>query len=164
MSLGRDDATGKYKQLSRTYRGDAAGADDALAALVAARSQEPARRTTNGHSEPAIGHADSNGDQRPAEGLVGLRQLIAALPLEAGELVVGWSADRAETGVAVPDAEYDNGDAEVYRLVQLHRLRRLSTTGGSGRSAPRTVWVRREVVEEAQPALGHDCAIHVWTV
>ena len=170
VSLGRDGATGKYKQLSRTYHGDAEGADEALRALVAAERPKPSANLPNGTAEPAIGHLSADGDQvavaeeAPADGPDGLRRLIAALPLEAGEFVVGWSADRPDSAVAVAEAEYGDPGAAVYRLVQLHRLRRYRAVAGSGEPAPRTVWVRRELVEQAQPALGHDCAIHVWTV
>lgn len=176
VSLGRDAGSGKYKQLSRTYHGDAAGADAALAALVATELPRLREKVSNGHHahsgedtvaegvEPSAQHGAPVAGIGPVAPAAGLRQLIAALPLDAGESVVGWSADRALPAVADGEAEYRNGGAAVYQLVQVHRLRRSGTVARSSDPAPRTVWVRRELVEQAQPMIAQDCAIHIWTL
>lgn len=166
MSLGRDADTGKYKQLSRTYRGDAAAAEEALAALVATELPGLRQPATNGHSSLASHDADELAASGPVDSGEGeaIRKLIAALPLEAGECVVGWSADRAVSAVTDRQAEYADDGAAVYRLVQLHRLRRHTAARTGVEGATQTVWVRRELVEQAQPQLEQDCAVHVWTV
>jgi hypothetical protein len=91
----------------------------------------------------------------------GLRDLVAVLPLEPGESIVGWSADRcqARDGAVVG---FGSGDALTYQLVQLHRVRRRSA--GSAGTAVRSVWIPRHIVEQAHPSLGEDSALHVWTV
>lgn len=177
VSLGRDLATGKYKQLSRTYHGDAAGADAALGALVTTELPK-LRQGPNGHEDngqhaagddaEATSPTRSNGLQAAAAVPVvegdGLRALLSALPLDAGECVVGWSVDRADQAAVESEAEYGDDGAAVYRLVHVHRLRRSAVPGGPAGIAPWPVWVRRELVERAQPAIGQDCAMHVWTV
>lgn len=171
VSLGRDSGTGKYKQLSRTYHGSAEGADEALRVL-AEQEAPKLRRATVGASNPEANHTPDESFGRRAlgdqvDGLAGMKQLIEVLPLEAGECVVGWSADRTTAngdGEADDEAAYGWGGAAVYQLVQLHRVRKRGEDATATTSDSRSVWIPRELVEQAQPALGHDCAIHIWTL
>ena len=167
LSLGRDPTTGKYKQLSRTFRGDAAGADEALRALAESevakvRAAAPERvqdaDDVPGGGDGPLGSSEAGGEADA------VRRLLDALPLGPGECVVGWSADRVTLPAGELEAAYDRADA-AYQMVLLHRVRRSGSGGStSTREGPRTVWVPREIVERAQPSSAHDCALHVWTL
>jgi hypothetical protein len=169
LSLGRDPTTGKYKQLSRTFHGDAAGADEALRALAESEVRKIRDTGTDGVGEgpgdaAVVESASAGATSEERDEADAVRRLLDALPLDPGECVVGWSADRVTTPAGELEAAYDRADA-AYQMVLLHRVRRWGTGAStSAEEGPRTVWLPREIVERAQPSSAHDCALHVWTL
>ncbi len=188
VSLGRDPATGKYRQLSKTFHGDVDGADEALRRLVehevprrsAAASSLDARASTGGQDgtsgpsenpapvarpEPGSGMTPTPTASVTGNGWGASRHIGAVLPLEVGEFVVGWSAERDPAPETQAEAAYGDARRTTYQLVQLHRVRRRSENGSSPEAtALRSVWVPRELIELASPTTSEDSAIHVWTV